>query len=177
MKWEVEFRAADRELGILLSGQFGGEFEGDVPPDDWPRLRVQIINGFNTVLNTAPRAHAILGDLELLSNGVTAEIMSYLIQHGLSGKVRIDFATLDPNVEKQVEERVAHGPSAPDAFLFGGRGATATVPTGTQVLVQWDDGNRYPGTVVRATGGQYLITFADGRHLWIDGRCIILPGG
>ena len=175
MKWEAEFRAADREFGLLLSGQFGGEFVGEVTQEMWPPLRVQIINAFNTVLNTAPYALPVLADLDLLSKGVTAEIYSWMIQHSLSGEVHVEFAEPDPATAALIEERRAAGPAAPDAFVIGATGAAATVPTGTEVMVQWDDGNRYPGTVVRASSNQYLITFSDGRHLWIDGSCIILP--
>jgi pyruvate/2-oxoglutarate dehydrogenase complex dihydrolipoamide acyltransferase (E2) component len=49
-------------------------------------------------------------------------------------------------------------PPAPPAAGFA---------AGTNVLVQWSDGNRYPGQVVYAAPGQLLIAFPDGRQRWI----------
>ncbi len=37
---------------------------------------------------------------------------------------------------------------------------------GSQVLVQWSDGNKYPATIVQSSGDQSQITLADGRQLW-----------
>ena len=175
MKWDAEFRAADRQLGLLLSGKMGGEFVGEVAPAAWAQLRVQIVNAFNTVVSSVTQSMADFTDLPLISEGVTAEISTYMQSVGISGIVRIDFATLDPASAKQVEERRASGPVIPDAFVLGATGKAATVPPGTHVNVQWDDGNLYPATVVRSADEQYLLTFADGRHLWVDGKCIIKP--
>lgn len=38
---------------------------------------------------------------------------------------------------------------------------------GQRVLVQWSDGNRYPGTVVQIAQGQIYVTMSDGRQLWV----------
>lgn len=84
-------------------------------------------------------------------------------------------------------------PAAGDAFgfagvanslgnLFGGGGAAKSAPApappppaaapafapGTNVLVQWSDGNRYPATVVGAQGDKVQVQFTDGRQLWVD---------
>jgi hypothetical protein len=39
---------------------------------------------------------------------------------------------------------------------------------GTRVLVQWSDGNRYPGVVQQSFGTQCSVAFADGRQLWVE---------
>ena len=39
--------------------------------------------------------------------------------------------------------------------------------SGMPVLVQWADGNRYPGAVEQAGHGQYLVALADGRRIWV----------
>lgn len=50
-----------------------------------------------------------------------------------------------------------------DAF-----GKSLNKPTGgSHVYVTWSDGNKYPGTVVEAGQGQYLVTMSDGRQVWI----------
>jgi hypothetical protein len=39
---------------------------------------------------------------------------------------------------------------------------------GALVLVHWADGNRYPGTVLQATGNQVLVAFPNGAQQWVD---------
>ena len=39
---------------------------------------------------------------------------------------------------------------------------------GARVLVQWSDGNRYPGTVAQEANGQYLIAFGNGAQHWVS---------
>jgi hypothetical protein len=43
---------------------------------------------------------------------------------------------------------------------------------GTVVLVQWADGNRYPGTVLQASGTQLLVAFPNGQQHWVDARYV-----
>jgi hypothetical protein len=54
--------------------------------------------------------------------------------------------------------------SALGSFVDGAVGACAV---GSRVLVQWSDGNRYPGTVMQHAQGQYQIAFPDGRQVWV----------
>ncbi len=46
-------------------------------------------------------------------------------------------------------------------------GAVAPFAVGTQVLVQWSDGRRYPATVMMAANGQVQVHFPDGRQVWV----------
>ena len=48
----------------------------------------------------------------------------------------------------------------------------ATFPQGTQVLVHWSDGNRYPGQVTQFGNGHYLVVFAGGRQEWIPAQFV-----
>ncbi len=63
--------------------------------------------------------------------------------------------TLQPNTN----------PSPPYASSF-----PAPFAVGAQVLVQWADGNRYPGIVQQIAPGQCLIVFPDGQQRWVDNR-------
>jgi len=45
-------------------------------------------------------------------------------------------------------------------------------PPGTMVLVHWSDGNRYPGTVLQASGAQLLVAFPNGQQHWVDVRYV-----
>ncbi len=47
---------------------------------------------------------------------------------------------------------------------------------GSRVLVQWSDGNRYPGTVSAIGQGQYFVTMTDGRQVWIPTQ-YVSPAG
>ncbi|MDF2697452.1 MAG: hypothetical protein K0S65_5835, partial [Labilithrix sp.] len=46
-------------------------------------------------------------------------------------------------------------------------GAVGAFSVGARVMVQWSDGNRYPGTVTAAQNGQVEVAFPDGRRMWI----------
>ena len=46
-------------------------------------------------------------------------------------------------------------------------GAVSPFVVGTQVLVQWSDGRRYPATVTMAANGQVQVHFPDGRQVWV----------
>ena len=39
---------------------------------------------------------------------------------------------------------------------------------GRQVLVQWADGNRYPGTIMQLGGHQAQVVMQDGRPIWVE---------
>jgi hypothetical protein len=39
---------------------------------------------------------------------------------------------------------------------------------GRQVLVQWADGNRYPGTIMQLSGNQAQVVMQDGRPIWLE---------
>lgn len=46
---------------------------------------------------------------------------------------------------------------------------------GARVMVQWSDGNRYPGTVTNAQQGQLEVAFPDGRRIWVpQGYCSVV---
>ena len=43
---------------------------------------------------------------------------------------------------------------------------------GAMVLVHWSNGNRYPGTVLQASGAQVLVAFPNGQQHWVDVRYV-----
>ena len=59
----------------------------------------------------------------------------------------------------QAQAAAAPPPQAP--------AASGEIGLGTMVLVQWSDGNRYPGAVTQAAQGQCLVAFPDGRQVWV----------
>lgn len=62
--------------------------------------------------------------------------------------------------------QAAMGMAGAMAQLGGGSG----LMVGRQVLVQWADGNRYPGTVMQLGGEQAQVVMQDGRPLWVETR-------
>ena len=42
-----------------------------------------------------------------------------------------------------------------------------SIAAGSNVQVQWADGNKYPGKVAQAAPGQYLVEFSNGTQQWI----------
>ncbi len=101
--------------------------------------------------------------------------------------ISIQKAAPNPNAQ------VALQPAAGAAFGFGGiansignmfggaapQAQQAPNPSafapGTDVLVQWSDGNRYPAKVAQAQGTKYLVRFSDGRELWVDAPYLHRP--
>ncbi len=47
-------------------------------------------------------------------------------------------------------------------------GGGSALIVGRAVLVQWADGNRYPGTILQVAAGQSQIVFGDGSNRWIE---------
>ncbi len=43
---------------------------------------------------------------------------------------------------------------------------------GARVMVQWSDGNRYPGTVVQAQGDQILCAMQNGQQQWFPAQSV-----
>lgn len=60
------------------------------------------------------------------------------------------------------------------AFSALGR-EVAGITVGTQVLVAWSDGQRYPGTVVQVAPGQYLVAMANGQQHWVPISAVYRP--
>jgi ribosomal protein S27E len=53
-------------------------------------------------------------------------------------------------------------------------GQPAGLAVGTEVLVQWSDGNRYPGTIAQLAPGWCLVSFPGGRQEWV-GDTFVTP--
>lgn len=64
------------------------------------------------------------------------------------------------------------GSAVQAAVGMAGAMAQATGGTGLilgrQVLVQWADGNRYPGTIMQLGGNQAQVVMQDGRPIWVE---------
>ena len=57
--------------------------------------------------------------------------------------------------------------------MVGGPGGS--FGPGARVLVQWSDGNRYPGVVAEASAGQCFVAMASGQRLWVPATNVF-PG-
>jgi hypothetical protein len=66
-------------------------------------------------------------------------------------------------------------PVAPPPAAVAGRPMAPMAP-GTMVLVYWSNGNRYPGTVLRAAGTQVLVAFPNGQQHWVDMQYVSIGG-
>lgn len=49
-------------------------------------------------------------------------------------------------------------------------GGGSPLIVGRKVLVQWNDGNRYPATILQVNGANCQIVFPDGRNMWVESR-------
>jgi len=48
----------------------------------------------------------------------------------------------------------------------------AALAPGSQVLVQWSDGNRYPAVLQQSVRGQSLVSFPNGTHHWVPADAV-----
>ena len=76
---------------------------------------------------------------------------------------------------RDLERGAAQIGDALGSFFGGVAKAIAPPAVGSQVLVQWSDGNRYPGTVAQVAQGQYLVTMANGQQHWVPASLVTLP--
>jgi len=76
-----------------------------------------------------------------------------------------------PNYNQQAAAFGAQVGSAFNAFgnALGSfvNNAVTPIAIGSRVMVQWSDGNRYPGTVSQMQNGQVQVAFPDGRQVWV----------
>ena len=49
-------------------------------------------------------------------------------------------------------------------------GGGSALIVGRAVLVQWSDGNRYPGTIMQVTATHAQVVFQNGQSQWIETR-------
>ena len=80
----------------------------------------------------------------------------------------------------QAQAAAAYGQASQNMGFLGrgmmgamGMGAIASgIGPGMACLVQWSDGNKYPGTVVQVQGGQVLVGFSNGQQQWIPENAV-----
>lgn len=66
-----------------------------------------------------------------------------------------------------MQNPVGFGLGQAAAFLGGG------IVAGSRVGVKWSDGNQYPGTVMQAAPGQFLVQFENGSQQWIPEHAVV----
>ncbi|MBK8258464.1 MAG: hypothetical protein IPK82_38120 [Polyangiaceae bacterium] len=49
-------------------------------------------------------------------------------------------------------------------------GGGSPLIVGRRVLVQWNDGNRYPATIIQVNGPQMQVVFPNGQNMWVEAR-------
>ncbi|MCC6213492.1 MAG: hypothetical protein IT376_01370 [Polyangiaceae bacterium] len=71
----------------------------------------------------------------------------------------------------QAQAAIARNPLG---FGFGQAAAMLTggIVAGSQVKVKWSDGNQYPGQVLQAAPGQFLVQFGNGSQQWIPENAV-----
>lgn len=107
------------------------------------------------------------------ASALTPEVKKLLEQKGvdLSGKVVVSHSSTSFTTSSSGEMPAHAAKVLEDMGLsgFAGSGAAA-FKLGMQVLVQWDDGNRYPGEVSGLFEGACEVTLGDGRTLKVENR-------
>ncbi len=66
-----------------------------------------------------------------------------------------------------MQNPVGFGLGQAAAFLGGG------IVAGSRVGVKWSDGNQYPGQVMQAAPGQFLVQFDNGSQQWIPEHAVV----
>jgi hypothetical protein len=69
-------------------------------------------------------------------------------------------------------QAAAQPPSPPPPQAQPQPPAQGAYARGALVLVHWADGNRYPATVLHATGSHVFVVFPTGQQQWVDVRYV-----
>jgi hypothetical protein len=96
--------------------------------------------------------------------------------------VRQQVAQVQANASAQAS--AAYGNVAANVGFLGkgvlgavGMGAIAAgIGPGMQILVQWSDGKRYPGQCMQVANAQVLVSFGDGRQMWVPETSVSRQG-
>ena len=151
--------ALDRPTGVKLTIRAFGEFACDCDEETGRQIGAAILEVLAEVADHSPSAAKLVADPMAFPTKVAPAIGQALAQRGLPamqlGNVTVSLAPESIAALKAAKAKPA-APAGP-----------APLAVGAQVLVQWSDGNRYPGEVRAIGDGQVQVAFAGGQVHWI----------
>lgn len=156
---------------VTFEARAFGSFEGNVPPGAEPQVQQIMLWAVTQVAAKNPMARP---------DNIAAEAQALAAPHlagmGVQGTITVTGVSIPPDVHDQIQaaqraaiqaRMAAQQPQAPQQpqqpQMQGG------LAPGAQVLVQWSDGQRYPGTVrdVNPQQQQVHVAFPNGASHWV----------
>lgn len=153
-----QLTAFDRPTGVKLSVRVFGEVDSECDEATAARFGSVILEIVGRIAEESPSAAKLVADPSAFPTVIEPAIGQGLAQRGLPA-VRFGSFTMSLT------------PESIDALKAAAQRAKATkasgIVAGAAVLVQWNDGNRYPGQVRALGDGQVQVAFPDGQVHWI----------
>jgi hypothetical protein len=151
----------DRASGVKLAVRVFGELDADCDAATAVRMRSVILETITRLADESPSAAKLCMDPSAFPTTIEPAIAQALSQRGLPAA---RFGNFNLGLSSETIDELK-------AAAAAARGRPPSIPPpiaiGTTVLVQWSDGNRYPGQVRAVGNGQFQVGFPDGQVHWI----------
>jgi len=149
IKWGGAFTTRDPVAQLPVRGRMFGTVD-EVDDAYGAMIGAMVVRAFNVAAAQVSRSL----DDPAVKTELAAATAEELAREGVSCRVNVLGIALDPDSA----EAIRQARSSENAAGYA---------VGSEVLVTWSDGNRYPGTVLEAQGEQYRVGFPDGQAHWI----------
>lgn len=156
----------DAATGVVLEARVFGSYDAECDETTAQSTIGPAILAAFGALGEQPGAATLFTDPSAFPTRIEPAIRQALAARGLPA-VRIgDWnASLSPDSQASLT-------SMQEALGAAKKSAPGAIAEGANVLVQWSDGNRYPGTVRTVRDGQMEIAFADGQVRWVPAEAV-----
>ena len=152
----------DRPSGVKLSVTVFGEFLSDCDAPTATQIGAVILEVFSQLTAQSADAAKLCGDPTSFPTVIEPAVLQALEQRG-APRVQLGSFTAALSPKSIAELKAA----AARVAAVSATPAPRALAVGAAVLVAWNDGNRYGGTVQALGEGQAQVAFPDGAIHWI----------
>ena len=144
-----------------------GSFDSDIPPGLEGAIRPILLEAVAGAVASHPRG--VSADPRDLAAVAQAAAAPRLAAMGIQGELTIAAVSVSPEDHARIQAASAQAAMRMRAqrIAAAGPAASGSFAVGAQVLVQWSDGQRYPGMVREVGADQVLVGFAGGATHWV----------
>ncbi len=162
-------QATEVEMSVNVFGSF--RCAGDEAMGRWSAG--QILNVFPQIASESPSAARVCADPMAFMTTIGPAINAALAENGVAPVQIASFnAVISPETIEALAAAATKAKSAASAPVASPIAGPLTIVAGAPVLVQWSDGNRYPGTVQAVGDGQIQIGFPNGQLQWVPAQYV-----
>ncbi len=125
-----------------------GRIRGGAPP-----RKISVTRDTSAAATAQPNAQAVIAQANM--NPMAAAMQNPVMQQAQAQQAAI------------MQNPLGFGLGQAANYLTGG------IVAGSRVGVKWSDGNQYPGQVMQAGAGQFLVQFDNGSQQWIPENALV----